>query len=56
VLVHRYLPLFKEPVVFWENAVESSPNSSYAHKLMGVRYNEANRKQDGLVHLKKRTR
>lgn len=29
---------FKSEIVFWENAVIDSPSSSYAHKLLGVKY------------------
>ena len=52
VTMHNYLPLFEKQIPFWENAVQSSPNSSYAHKLMGARYNEANMKEKALPHFK----
>ena len=29
---------FKNEITFWENAVADSPSSSYAHKLLGVKY------------------
>jgi tetratricopeptide (TPR) repeat protein len=29
---------FKNEITFWENAVVDSPSSSYAHKLLGVKY------------------
>jgi tetratricopeptide (TPR) repeat protein len=29
---------FKNEITFWENAVIDSPSSSYAHKLLGVKY------------------
>jgi len=29
---------FKNEITFWENAVLDSPSSSYAHKLLGVKY------------------
>ncbi len=31
-------PKFKNEITFWENAVADSPSSSYAHKLLGVKY------------------
>ena len=52
VLTVRYLPLFNSPIKFWENAVAASPNSSYAHKLLGARYNEANMKDKALPQFK----
>lgn len=52
ILMFNYFPLFNSPVKFWENAVKSSPQSSYAHKLLGVRYNEANMGTEALKEFK----
>jgi tetratricopeptide (TPR) repeat protein len=29
---------FKNEITFWENAVQDSPSSSYAHKILGIKY------------------
>jgi protein O-mannosyl-transferase len=49
---NSYIKLFSEPVGFWEEAVESSPQSSYAQKLLGVRLMDVGRKDEALVHIK----
>ena len=52
ILIYNYFPLFNDPIKFWENAIASSPNSSYAHKLLGARYNDADMKFKALEQFK----
>lgn len=38
VINYGHQQKFKNEITFWENAVIDSPSSSYAHKLLGVKY------------------
>lgn len=38
VINFKHQQKFKNEITFWENAVLDSPSSSYAHKLLGVKY------------------
>ncbi len=51
--INDYLPRFKNQIVFWENAVKDSPNSSYANNILAARYISDNRKEEALPLFKK---
>ncbi|MGN6647779.1 MAG: glycosyltransferase family 39 protein, partial [Cytophaga sp.] len=38
IINYNHQQKFKNEITFWENAVADSPSSSYAHKLLGVKY------------------
>lgn len=38
IINYNHHQKFKNEITFWENAVLDSPSSSYAHKLLGVKY------------------
>jgi len=38
IINYQHQQKFKNEMTFWENAVLDSPSSSYAHKLLGVKY------------------
>jgi len=44
---------FKNEITFWENAVIDSPSSSYAHKLLGVKYFNKSEFEKSRVEIKK---
>jgi len=44
---------FKNEITFWENAVIDSPSSSYAHKLLGVKYFIKGSTEKSNVHIQK---
>lgn len=46
--IYSYLPRFDNPIVFWENAVKDSPNSSYANNQLAARYVNDKRKVEAL--------
>lgn len=46
--IQKYMPRFKNPIVFWENAVRDSPNSSYANNILATRYVSEKRMQEAL--------
>jgi len=52
-LVIRYLPIFNDSIRFWQSAVAASPQFSYAHKLLGVRYIQNNQKEKALPEFKR---
>lgn len=38
IINFKHQQKFKNEMIFWENAVLDSPSSSYAHKLLGIKY------------------
>ena len=44
---------FKNEITFWENAAIDSPSSSYAHKLLGVKYSNKGQTEKAGVELRK---
>lgn len=44
---------FKNEFTYWENAVADSPSSSYAHKILGVKYLNANELEESEIEIKK---
>ncbi|WP_018342706.1 hypothetical protein [Cytophaga aurantiaca] len=44
---------FKNEITFWENAAIDSPSSSYAHKLLGVKYFNKSKFEESRVEIQK---
>ena len=50
---HSHAKLFKDEITFWESATETSPHSSYAAMLLGVKYYFKDRKADAEKMIRK---
>ncbi len=51
-IIYNYTPVFNDTFSFWNNAVESSPKSAYANKLLGIKLYENNREKESLPFIK----
>lgn len=51
-LIFSYTKTFADPIVFWKNAVESSPQSAYANKLYGIQIIQMKTEDDPLPYFK----
>lgn len=48
-----YTKYFNDPLVFWENAVSTSPNSAYANKLYAVQLSDGGDPKNAIIHFEK---
>ena len=53
VEVHRYMPVFNDTFSFWTKAVEASPQSAYANKLLGIKLAENKREPEAIPYIQK---
>lgn len=53
LIIHLYIPDFKETFSFWNSAVAASPDNAYANKMLGIKLEENNRQTEAIPYIKK---
>ncbi|HKR06203.1 MAG TPA: hypothetical protein VJY62_16325 [Bacteroidia bacterium] len=53
IIIHLYLPDFKDTFSFWYKAVAASPDNAYANKLLGIKLAENERKAEAVPYIQK---